>query len=135
MRRSVVIAVLAAVSVLPACTTSAAAPSASPKSSGARVSSEGAITGQLVVEGGPSAAPPMRPVPGTVKFTAGSLVVTTIVGKSGAFAVTLVAGKYKIWARTPNIEGPSGEEPFAFMTAVTVTAGHATNVTLPFYVP
>jgi hypothetical protein len=146
MHRHLAIASTAAVALLAACTTATSAVSSS--SAPARPSSDGTVTGRLVIEGGPPGVCPQQtgqgclarsdvhPVPGTIKFAAGRRVFTTAAGESGSFTVRLPAGAYQVWTRTPRVQGPEGEDPFGHTATVTVTRGHTINVTLvAVYVP
>jgi hypothetical protein len=105
---------------------------------------KGHLAGRMVMEGGPMGPggrqPGERPVPGTVTITeAGHQPAKIRVGSSGAFSAWLPLGKYQVSGCTSAIEGtgPGGKlEPACSQpTPVTVTARHASTVTVTFIVP
>jgi hypothetical protein len=82
-----------------------AAPHARPHVAPRLEPSRGSLTGELIMEGGTSADNAPRPIPGTVKFSAGGRQVATAnVGTNGKFVVTLPAGKYQVIACTPRVQ-------------------------------
>jgi hypothetical protein len=101
---------------------------------------DGTITGRILIEGGPPGLPVVRPVAGTVEFTRGhgQVTATATAGPAGTFSASLPAGTYQVSARSPHLlEGTGGvshQSPFG-QTTVTVTARHATRVTLTAIVP
>jgi|HubBroStandDraft_4_1064222.scaffolds.fasta_scaffold249084_1 hypothetical protein len=101
--------------VLAGCAATAAADTAGTASSGTHAAAATAVvSGRLVMEGGPIAPggkqPPVRPLPGTVSFTAAHRrTVRVAVPASGRFTVRLAAGTYRASATTPNITGPGGK--------------------------
>ena len=105
----------------------------------------GHLTGRFVMEGGPigpaGQQPGERPIPGTVTFTAaGRPTVTIQVGDSGRFSVWLPTGRYQVSGRSPDIEegtgsGPGRELPCSQPLSVTITAQHASAITLTCIVP
>jgi len=71
----------------------------------------GIVTGRYVMEGGPipgpGRQPPVRPLSGTVTFTApGSRPVRLHVGATGKFTVLLAAGTYQVTAASASVHGP-----------------------------
>jgi hypothetical protein len=105
---------------------------------------DGRVTGHLIMEGGPiqpSGQQPVRPIPGTVTFTAAGHRSTSIqVGNSGTFSVRLSPGRYQISAKSPRIievdaAGHDHELPCSQPLSVTVKAGHPAAITIACIVP
>ena len=103
----------------------------------------GRVTGHLIMEGGPiqpNGQQPVRPIPGTVTFTAAGHRSTSIqVGDSGTFSVRLSPGRYRISAQSPRIlevdGGHNRELPCSQPLSVTVKAGHSAAITVACIVP
>ena len=113
-------------------------------SAGGPTPSTGHLAGRLVMEGGPlgpgGQQPAVRPIRGTVTFTAaGRAPVTVKVGSSGTFSVLLPPGRYHVSGRSPAIVQADGgdrtEQPCSQPASATVTAGHTATVTLACIVP
>lgn len=88
----------------------------------------GHVAGRLLREGGPLGSggqqPGLRPMPGTVAFTAaGHQRVTVRVGSSGSFSVRLRPGRYQV-------SGPCSRH-----MPVTVAARHTAHVKIICVVP
>jgi hypothetical protein len=88
----------------------------------------GHVAGRLLREGGPLGSggqqPGLRPMPGTVAFTAaGHQRVTVRVGNSGSFSVRLPPGRYQV-------SGPCSRP-----TPVTVAARRTAHVRIICVVP
>ena len=88
----------------------------------------GQVAGRLLREGGPLGSggqqPGLRPMPGTVAFTAAAHQRVTIrVGNSGSFSVRLPPGRYQV-------SGPCSRP-----TPVTVAAHHTAHVKIICVVP
>jgi hypothetical protein len=107
-------------------------------------SAPGAVTGKLLIEGGPigpgGQQPGERPIPGTVQFTAsGRRPVTVRADSSGTFSVTLPAGTYDVSGRSPRLtdasNGGSRQTPCSQPLSVSVTPQHTTTITLTCIVP
>jgi len=102
------------------------------------------LTGHLVMEGGPiqpGGQQPVRPIPGTVTFTAAGHRPTSVqVGNSGTFSVRLSPGRYRVSAKSPRIievdaAGHHHELPCSQPVSVTVKAGHTAAITVACIVP
>ena len=96
------------------------------------------------MEGGPlgpgGQQPGTRPLPGTVTFTAGHRHVSVQAGSSGTFSAWLPPGRYQVSGRSPDIKTGDGsgtwrELPYSQPTAVTVTAGQLSVVSVTCSVP
>jgi hypothetical protein len=133
MKRLPVLASLIAMLPLAAC--AATVPPPSPL---------GAVTGRLVLEGGPmrpgGAQPGQRPIPGTVRFSvARHRPIMVLVGSSGTFSARLPAGTYHVSGRSPRvtevIDGADHEAPCSQPLTVTVTPGHTARSTVTCIVP
>jgi hypothetical protein len=114
------------------------------RASGGPADARGTVTGRLVMEGGPISLsgqqPDSRPIPGLIEFTrAGHRVLTVRAGRSGLFSARLAAGSYRIAGRSPRItevsHGRTRITPCSHPASVTVTARHATKITLACVVP
>jgi hypothetical protein len=94
----------------------------------------GIVTGKFEREGGPipgpGQQPPIVPLAGTIRFTAGHRVVRVHAGASGTFTVRLAPGTYRVTARTPSVRG-SCTRP----AAVKVRPGRTSHVTMICIVP
>jgi hypothetical protein len=130
MKRARALTCLAAALLAAACSTAHAPPL-------------GAVTGRLVLEGGPlgprGRQPGTRAIPGTVKFTGVHQPVTVRTNSAGVFSVQLPAGRYQVTDRSPRLleigaNGTSRQE-WSAPVAVTVTAHHTTTITLTSIVP
>jgi hypothetical protein len=110
------------------------------------------VTGRLVMEGGAigpgGQQPGERPIPGTVTFTAaghqpvtaGHEPVAVEVRDSGKFSVWLPPGRYRVAARSPDIQtitgsGKAVEQTCSQPQSVTVSARHTTTITIACIVP
>jgi hypothetical protein len=109
-----------------------------------RADARGTVTGRLVMEGGPlgpgGQQPDSHPIPGLIAFTrAGHRVLTVRAGRSGLFSARLLAGTYRIAGRSPRLtevsNGKTRITPCSHPASVTVTARHATRITLACVVP
>jgi hypothetical protein len=134
-------AVPLAVGLLAGC---AAALAQAPGGGHAASHATGRVTGHLIMEGGAiqpgQQQPPVRPIPGTVTFTATGHRQTSVrVGTSGTFSVRLAPGKYQVSAKSPRIIEVNGgrdvELPCSQPVSVTVGAGHAAAITVACIVP
>jgi hypothetical protein len=99
-----------------------------------------AVTGRLVVEGGPSGLPAIRPIRGIVRFIGGHhLPVTVSTDAAGVFSVQLPPGRYQVSDRSPQMLEGSGigtsHEVWSAPVPVTVKAHHITAITLTWFVP
>jgi len=98
---------------------------------------DGTVTGKFEREGGPipgpGKQPPVVPLSGTIRFTAGHHVVRVHVGASGKFRVRLAPGTYRVTASTPELRGPAGKTCHAAI--VKVRAGHTSHLTMACIVP
>jgi hypothetical protein len=111
--------------------------------SGGPAAARGTVSGRLVMEGGPlgpgAKQPGSRPIPGTIQFArAGHPLVTAHAGRKGTFSARLSAGTYRVRASSPRITVGSGrirDSLCSHPASVTVTAGHATRITLTCVVP
>ncbi len=108
------------------------------------VSSNGTVTGRLMLEGGPlgpgGQQPGSRSIPGTVKFTAAQHRLITIrTGSSGRFSAQLPAGRYDVSDRSPRLLQVNGagisRQTWSRPVSVTITAHHTTRITLTSLVP
>jgi hypothetical protein len=131
MKRAQALTCLAAMLLPAACSTAHAPPL-------------GTVTGRLVLEGGPlgpaGQQPGTRGIPGTVKFTGGHhQPVTVRTNNAGVFSVQLPAGRYQVTDRSPRLleisANGSSHQEWSAPVAVTVTAHHATTITLTSIVP
>jgi hypothetical protein len=143
--------ILRACACLLATTALAGCATASPASYVGHGPATGHLTGTFVMEGGPLGAggqqPGERPIPGTVTLTSpGHRQVTIQVGASGRFSAWLLPGRYQVSGRSPDIEeattaqagtgSSQGKElPCSQPLTVTITARHATRITLTCIVP
>jgi hypothetical protein len=98
------------------------------------------VSGSLVMEGGPippgGNQPPVRPLPGTVSFTAARhRPVTVTVPASGRFTVRLAAGTYRASATTPNITGPGGKHGTCPDPSPVRVAARPVHITIACIVP
>ena len=108
----------------------------------------GTVKGRFVREGGPlgpgGQQPATRPISGVVQFIGPSGQVRRVkVGRSGAFTVTLVPGKYRVRGRSPAVVevssagtgGKTTERPCTIPKTVTVTDQRTIGITLACVVP
>ena len=100
----------------------------------------GTVTGRLVIEGGPTGLPPIRPIPGTVRFTGdGHGPVTVRTNRAGVFSVQLPPGRYRVSDRSPQLllvgANGVGHQEWSVPVTVTVIAHHTTRITLTSIVP
>jgi hypothetical protein len=106
---------------------------------------DGRVTGKLVMEGGPMGPggkqPGVRPLPGTVTFTAaGRKPVAVKAGAAGKFSAWLLPGRYRVAGRSPDVETQTGsgravEQTCSQPSSVTVTADRTVAITVACIVP
>ena len=142
MRAAVMIVALGA-AALAGCGTAAAGPPAASHPArhltAGRPAAGVMVTGRLVMEGGPirpgGSQPLVRPIRGTVTFTAGHAAVTATVPASGLFSVRLAPGTYRAQALTPNIVGPGGRGTACPDPSPVRVGSHPVRVTIACIVP
>jgi hypothetical protein len=101
-------------------------------------SARGALSGQLIVEGGPPQGGKPRPISGVVTFLhQGSVTAKVEVGADGEFSQALPPGSYQVKVCTSHIQQVSsnGSPVDACQTPVPaiVHAGQTATVPIPYF--